>query len=95
MGLASMAAMAEDSFYFGTWKIESASVAPWADAAARKPDEVEMKSLVGKTIIIKAGEITGPRQLACKGPNYVVKNLSSRHVVSGRFRRNEESRQIS
>jgi hypothetical protein len=83
IGLAS-AAMAADPFYFGTWKIESASIAPWADAV-RKPDQEEMKLLVGKTVVIKAGEITGPRQLACKGPQYVVKNYPADMLFQGAF----------
>lgn len=76
--------MAADPFYLGTWKIESASVAPWANSA-RKPDDIEMKSLVGKTMAIKAGEITGPQQLACKGPKYVVKNYPADMLFQGAF----------
>jgi hypothetical protein len=84
LGLASIA-VAADPFYFGAWKIDSASVAPWADPAARKPDEAEMKSLVGKIISIKTGEITGPRQLACKGPKYVVKSYPADMLFQGAF----------
>ena len=92
IGLATLAPAA-DPFYFGTWKIDSASVAPWADAA-RKPDPEEMKSLVGKTVVIRAAEITGPRQIACKGPKSVVKNYPADMLFQGAFgemKRNDKS----
>jgi hypothetical protein len=75
---------AEDAFYLGTWKIASAVVAPWADTS-RKPDATEMKSLVGKIIIVKANEITGPRAMACKGPNYRVKDFPANMLFQGAF----------
>jgi len=78
------AALAADPFYLGTWKIDSAVVAPWADAS-KQPDTTEMKSLLGKTVTIKAGEITGPRALACKGPKYVVKDYPANMLFQGAF----------
>jgi hypothetical protein len=66
-------AIAADPFYLGTWKIASAVEAPWADAA-HKDDPAEMKTLVGKIVIFKPGEIIGPRQVACQGPKYTVKD---------------------
>jgi hypothetical protein len=78
------AALAADPFYLGTWKIDSAAVAPWADTA-RKPDTEEMKSLVGKSITIKAMGIDGPPALACKGPRYVVKNYPADMLFQGAF----------
>lgn len=78
------AAYAADPFYVGTWKIDSAVVAPWADKA-RKPDDAEMKELVGKTVVIKAKEITGPRQVACQGPKYVVKSYPANMLFQGAF----------
>ena len=77
-------AFAADSFYLGTWKIESAVLAPWADAA-HKDDAAEMKTLVGKTVIFKAAEIAGPRQVACKGPNYQVKDYPADMLFQGEF----------
>lgn len=77
-------ALAADPFYLGTWRIDSAEIAPWADTA-RKPDTEEMKSLVGKTITIKPTEITGPPALACKGPKYVVKNYPADMLFQGAF----------
>lgn len=66
--IASLSLFAGDTFYLGTWKIASAVEAPWADAA-HQDDAAEMKSLVGKIVIFKAGEIAGPGQVACKAPN--------------------------
>ena len=76
--------LAADPFYLGTWKIESAVQAPWADAA-HKDDAVEMKSLVGKSVIFKPSEIVGPRQVACKGPKYQVKDYPADMLFQGEF----------
>ncbi|HUI95986.1 MAG TPA: hypothetical protein VLX44_09560 [Xanthobacteraceae bacterium] len=70
--------------YLGTWKIASAVVAPWADPA-RKPDEAEMKSVVGKTVTFKPKEIAGPRALACKGPKYKLGDFSADMLFQGAF----------
>ena len=78
------AALAADSFYLGTWKIASATAAPWADAG-RTPDPTEMKSLVGKVVVIKPNEIVGPRQAACKGPKYAVKDYPADMLFQGAF----------
>jgi hypothetical protein len=75
---------AADAFYLGTWKIASAAEAPWADAK-HKDDAAEMKSLVGKTVIIKPTEISAPRQLACKGPKYEVKDYPADMLFQGAF----------
>jgi hypothetical protein len=77
-------AFAADTFYLGTWKIESAVLAPWADAA-HKDDAAEMKTLVGKTVIFKSAEIVGPRQVACKAPNYRVKDYPADMLFQGAF----------
>jgi hypothetical protein len=64
-GLAVMApAQAADSFYIGTWKLSGVVVAPWADPK-QKPDGAEPSRLLGKTIVFKAKEITGPPPFAC------------------------------
>lgn len=82
-GVFDCAALAEDSFYLGEWKIASAVVAPWANPP--RPDQSEMKSLVGKTIAIKPKEIVGPRTLACKGPKYRVKDFPADWLFQGAF----------
>jgi hypothetical protein len=73
-----------DPFYLGTWKITGAVVAPWADAQ-HKDDAAEMKTLVGKTVVFKASEIAGPRQVACKTPNYHVKDYPADMLFQGAF----------
>ena len=76
---------AADSFYLGTWKIASAVVAPWADPAARPPDPTEMKSLIGKTIVIRQGEMIGPGLFACRGPKYKVRDYPADWLFQGAF----------
>jgi len=85
IALCSLPLMAADTFYLGTWKITTAVVAPWADPAARKPDPTEMKGLVGKVVVFKPNEITGPRQVACKGPKYQVKDYPADMLFQGAF----------
>ena len=77
-------AFAADPFYLGTWKIESAVLAPWADAQ-HKDDAAEMKTLVGKTVTFKPAEIVGPHQVACKTPNYHVKDYPADMLFQGAF----------
>lgn len=74
-----------DPFFFGNWKIASAVLAPWADPAVRKPDATEMNSLVGKPVAFLAKEITGPRQVACKGPKYTLKDYPADMLFQGMF----------
>jgi len=76
--------VAADAFYIGRWKIDSAVVAPWW-AEAQKPDNAEMKQLVGKTIVITAKAIQGPRQHACPNPRYVVKDYPADMLFQGGF----------
>jgi hypothetical protein len=75
-------AIAADAFYLGTWKIDSAVVAPWWKERA-KPDAAEMTGLVGKTIVVTPTGISGPRQLACKGPKYKVKEYPADMLFQG------------
>jgi hypothetical protein len=77
-------AFAADVFYLGTWKIDSATVGPWWSEKG-KPDPAEMKSLAGKTFVISATGITGPRQVACKGPKYRVKDYPADMLFQGAF----------
>jgi hypothetical protein len=71
-------------FYIGTWKITSAVVAPWADPALRA-DASEMKSLVGKAIVIQPKGIAGPRALACQGPRYRLRDYPADMLFQGAF----------
>ncbi len=75
---------AADPFYLGPWKIDSALEAPWVDPP-RKPDPLEMKTLVGNIVVFKPNEITGPRQVACKGPKYKVVTVPAEGLFQGAF----------
>ncbi len=44
-----------------------------------------MKSLVGKTIVIKPSKTVGPGILACKGPNYRVVDFPANMLFQGAF----------
>ncbi len=79
-----VAGWAADPFYIGTWKIESAQVAPWADKG-RAPDQKEMKSLVGKTVQITTTGIVGPAPVACRKPKYEVKDVPPDFLFQGAF----------
>jgi len=79
------AAWAADPFYLGTWRIASAVVAPWVKGKAHDDDIAEMKSLVAKIIVIKPGEITGPRIFVCKGPNYKVVDFPASMLFQSAF----------
>ena len=81
---AALAPVRAQTAWLGTWKIASATVAPWADTA-HMPDQAEMKSLVGKTVTFKAKEIVGPRPLACKGPHYKLSDFTADMLFQGAF----------
>lgn len=75
---------AADTFYLGTWKIDSAVVGPWWKER-EKPDPAEMKALAGKTFTIAPKMITGPRQVACRNPHYEVKDYTPDMLFQGAF----------
>ncbi|MBZ5603262.1 MAG: hypothetical protein LAO79_13250 [Acidobacteriia bacterium] len=79
-----ISAFAADPFYVGTWKIDSAVVGPWW-AERQKPNDAEMKTLVGKTMVITAKSITGPRQVACRDPHFEVKDYPADMLFQGAF----------
>jgi hypothetical protein len=80
----SMPAAAADTFYLGTWKFDSAIVAPWANPHD-KPDLAERDSLLGKTVTIAPGAITGPKVFACKGPHYKLRDYTADLLFQGAF----------
>ena len=84
LGALMLFAIAADAFYLGTWKIDSAVVAPWWTERA-KPDPAEMTGLVGKTFVVSPTGISGPRQVACKGPKYQVKEYPADMLFQGMF----------
>ena len=77
-------AEAADSFYMGTWKLSGAVVAPWADPK-QKPDNAEPSRLLGKTIVFKAKEISGPPPFACRAPHYKESNFAADMIFQGAF----------
>lgn len=77
-------AQAADPFYLGTWTVTSAVVAPWWKGP-QPPDAAEKNALLGKTIVIAAQRISGPRQFACQGPHYQVKDYPADMLYQGGF----------
>ncbi|MBR0864188.1 hypothetical protein JQ614_04920 [Bradyrhizobium diazoefficiens] len=59
-------------------------VAPWADPQ-RKPDDTERARLMGKTVVLKAKEISGPRPFACAKPQYKVTDYGPDMIFQGAF----------
>jgi hypothetical protein len=78
-------AFGAEPFYLGTWKIASAAVAPWQVARPYGDDVAEMKSLVGRTVVIQAKAILGPHAVACRGPHYSVKDYPADMLFQGAF----------
>jgi hypothetical protein len=77
-------AAAADPFYVGSWTLTTAVVAPWADPH-RKPDEAERARLLGKIVVVKAREISGPPPLACAKPQYKVTDYGPDMLFQGAF----------
>ena len=83
LGMAGSAAAA-DPFFVGSWTLSTAVVAPWADPH-RKPDDAERARLIGKTVVLKTGEISGPRPFACAKPHYKVTDYGPDMLFQGAF----------
>ncbi|QOZ43905.1 hypothetical protein XH89_10700 [Bradyrhizobium sp. CCBAU 53340] len=77
-------AAAADPFYIGSWTLTGAVVAPWADPH-RKPDDAERTRLMGKTVLLKTREISGPRPFACAKPQYEVTDYGPDMIFQGAF----------
>jgi len=77
-------ARAADPLYLGNWKIFSAVAAPWADPK-QKPDSTEPARLLGKIIVFRPREITGPPPFACKAPHYKQSNFAADMIFQGAF----------
>jgi hypothetical protein len=85
VGVAAIApAKATDAFYIGTWKLAGAVVAPWADPR-QKPDGAVPSRLIGKTVVFRPREITGPPPFACKAPHYKQSDFTADLVFQGAF----------
>lgn len=85
LALLAVSVSASDPFYLGTWKIMSAVPAPWQPGRPYPADAAEMKSLVGKTVVIQTRRILGPRILACPGPHYRLKDYPAEGLFQGAF----------
>ncbi|EJN15832.1 hypothetical protein PMI42_00597 [Bradyrhizobium sp. YR681] len=59
-------------------------VAPWADQQ-RKPEGAERARLIGKAIVLKAKEISGPQPFACAKPQYKVTDYGPDMIFQGAF----------
>lgn len=77
-------AVAADPFYIGSWTLTTAVVAPWADPH-RKPDDAERTRLMGKTVVLKTREISGPRPFVCARPQYKVTDYGPDMLFQGAF----------
>jgi len=73
------------TFYLGAWKITAAAPAPWQSGPPYTDDTAEMKSLVGKTVVIQPKAIVGAQPVACQGPNYRVKDYPAGMLFQGAF----------
>ncbi|MGY8633179.1 hypothetical protein RAD15_11950 [Bradyrhizobium sp. 14AA] len=76
------AVAAADPFYIGSWTFTAAVVAPWADPQ-RKPDGTERAQLMGKAVVFKTREISGPRPFACAKPQYKVVDYGPDMIFQG------------
>jgi hypothetical protein len=81
IGLAS-SAQGADPFYLGSWRIDSAVVAPWSEG---KRDSTERNRLVGKTVVLKPGDIAGPQPLACRGAKFKLSAVAADMLFQGAF----------
>jgi hypothetical protein len=78
------AARAEDSFFYGKWKITGAVAAPWATPGTT-PDSSEAKTLVGQTIELSADAVQGPGSFPCSNPHYEVLEGGPDMLFQGSF----------
>jgi len=74
-------ALSAQQAYYGTWRIESASVAPWSEE--RNP--AGPTDLIGKSITISPRAITGPEILACPDAMHTVKDMPVEGLFQGAF----------
>lgn len=75
---------AADPFYVGSWKFTTAVLAPWAGSQG-EPDGAEQARLMGKTIVFRDKEISGPRPFACAKPRFKVAAYGADMIFQGAF----------
>lgn len=79
--VASAVATAQER-YAGTWRIEKSEPAPWA-RGSYVIDAKEVRELTGTTVVFKRDHIVGPRQVACTGPHYEIKQYPAEDLFQG------------
>lgn len=79
-----LSAAAAAPSYMGAWTLTGAVKAPWADPV-HPLDPSEPSRLIGKAVVFKAGEIDGPRSIACQGARYAVKDYTADLLFQGAF----------
>ena len=85
IGLFLWSALGADDFYLGTWKIASATIAPWWADKANAPDPAERNTLLGNLLVIKPNGIDGPRQVVCRTAKYKVVDYPADMLFQGMF----------
>ncbi len=83
-------ARAAEPFYLGSWKLESAIVAPWTDPH-EEPDVAEKNALIGKMVTLAPTAISGPKVFACKGPLYKLSDFTADMLFQGAFEEMRDS----
>jgi hypothetical protein len=67
--------------FFGSWRTETAQVAPWWDGAGAAP---QMNAdFQNTTIVFAAGISSGPKLLACDAPVYAVSLVTPEGLFEG------------
>lgn len=68
--------------YEGTWKIETAVVAPWW-AGREAPRSGFVKELVGRTFTIANRRIVGPGIVGCASERFAIKEVPAQGLFQG------------
>jgi hypothetical protein len=66
--------------FFGSWKTETAEVAPWWNGVGAPPD---MDSDFQNTVVFAAGKSSGPKLVACDAPTYAVSLVTPESLFEG------------
>lgn len=73
---------ASGSFHEGTWRIESASVAPWW-TGREAPKSGYVKELTGRTFTIGNRHVEGPGIVGCASARLIVKDVPAQGLFQG------------
>lgn len=76
------AAHAQPAWTDGTWTIEKAEIAPWADPKIWA-DETEAKKLIGQTVAFGPRAVEAPPPLYCTRPVYTLRDLPPEGLFEG------------